>query len=182
MVFGRLKNIFGSSKKDEQDINLNHSVRDLQQGWILDYDLRSWEVTDVAQWNWENAGQDKEFTITDGVDTFYLGLSRVQERPYGLFWEADYLSIPTSFRQRIGTRNQPPEEFAWQGKTYRFRDAGKARVSSLTEDSFTVVNYLYETADRTHALSINNYGAMSYEAYAGKYLERFEIGNILPRG
>ena len=57
--------------KPEYDVT-NITVADLQVGFIFEYDLVTWEVQEVYEYDWGDNFFSFEFKISDGTRTRYL--------------------------------------------------------------------------------------------------------------
>jgi len=159
---------------------IDYEVLDLEIGYILDYDLKSWEVTDKAVYTWENGVTDYEYTIKDGTSTAYLyleastgRLSMYTDGKINEMWPQGKVIM----RQGEDLIN---EEIKFGGNTYYFYAEAAARVKNKSE-SYMLENWLFLDASEKEILSFNLYEDRSMDAFKGIYLNSFEISNILPR-
>ena len=54
----------GNKNKEEKHYDpLNIKVSDLEKGYLLDYDLETWTVTKMSEYDWGNNFFTREFTI-----------------------------------------------------------------------------------------------------------------------
>ncbi len=178
MVFSRIKNMFRANKGGT-DVTINHTVRDLKKGWILDYDLRSWEVKGTAIYKWENGSTDHECTLNDGKTTRYLSFSVGDSLKLSIFDDANLDAINGQLRSRALSGN-PLQEFVYRQRQYRLVDGGRAFVKSDAEE-YEMENWLYADTDHQQLVSVNSYGDHSAEAFTGQYIKEIDVSNILPR-
>ena len=60
-----ISNLF-SKKKEKAYDPLNIKVTDLKKGFVFDYDLKTWEVQEVYQYDWGNNFFSYEYKIDCG--------------------------------------------------------------------------------------------------------------------
>ena len=73
---------FLKKKKEEPTYDItNLSVRDLDEGFIFDYDMKSWVVKEVYEYDWGSNNFSREFMVDSGDEMKYLAM----EEEDGLF-------------------------------------------------------------------------------------------------
>ena len=177
------KRLFGRSKNDSQeDVKVDYEVKDLKKGFILDYDLRSWEVRDTMIYRWDNGVEDLEFTIFDGKEELYLNYVKSNDG-ISMYWAEKLDAVWQDARSKM--RYEPDRmgdsSFVYNGHEFRFAGEGYARVRS-SKETFDMQNWLFECTDGENLVSFNKYEDGSMEVYVGKHLANHEVSNILPRG
>ncbi len=176
------KRLFGLAKnaRPEQEVQIDFAVKDLQIGFILEYQLRNWEVTDRTTYLWDNGVKDLEFTISDGREKQYLNYAATDEG-LSIYWKEPLNEVwpQAAEKMRRGT-GMDTQKIVFNGKTYTYAAEGYAIVQNSVE-KFEMRNWLFESEDQEFLLSFNKYEDNSCEVYAGKYIGRHTITNILPR-
>lgn len=176
------KRLFGIRKasKGGEDVKIDNTMKDIKRGYILDYDLKSWEVEDVAVYTWENGVKDYEYTISDGVKKLYLNYESVDDK-LSIYWEGKINEIWAEGKKlmRLG-RDMVNQEFKYKGDTWYFVGEGAAKVRSSSE-TYYVQNWVFENTAETDLISFNLYDDRSMDAYMGKKLPRHAVTNILAR-
>lgn len=176
------KRLFGMRKanKDTSDTKVDFEVKDLKKGFILDYDLKSWEVKDVSIYKWANGSADNEYTINGGDGDLFLNLTN-SSGELSIYWQGDLMKIWPEFRAKARAgENVSNETFVYKNKKYYLASNGHAAVKSLKE-SFNMENWLFQSEDGSSFISFNKYEDDFVEAYEGKALSKHAVSNILPR-
>lgn len=177
------KNLFGKKKQPAPD-PLNRTVRDLDQGYLFEYDLRSWEVKAVYEYDWGDNDFSKEFQVSDGTETFYLGVEDDDELE--ILWSSkiSLAKIEAKVADHIIKHQSPPDTLVYAGKTYYLDEEapGYFHEKGEPEDQWQeFISWDYYDDSEEYNLCIEQWGERSFEASQGKYLEEFEITDILPR-
>lgn len=176
-----LKRLFGIRKanKSTGDTQVDFEVKDLKKGFILDYDLKSWEVQDVAVYEWDNGVKDYEYTIFDGKEKQFLNYESASGN-ISVYWKSQINEIWGDFRAMIRKGEDITNEtFTVGGSEFYFAGEGAARVKSMTE-TFHMTNWLFQSDDNRY-ISFNKYEDGFLEAYEGIGLSPHAVSNILPR-
>lgn len=176
------KNLFG--KKEEEPKPFSRTVLDLDQGYIFEYDLQTWEVQAVYEYDWGNEEFSKEFKVSDGKDTFFLSVEEDDE--VELVWskKIPLRAIEGNIAQQIESEERPPEHIVYESQTYYLDEesAGYFHEQGSHEDSWAeFMVWDYYTKDENWQISIEQWGERSFEASQGKVLKSHEISEILPR-
>jgi len=61
----RIMNLFKSKKSEVEDTQIDFEIEDLKKGYFLDYDLKTWQITDFSTYSWDNGVTDFESTLFD---------------------------------------------------------------------------------------------------------------------
>ena len=90
------KNLFGGKKEDPKPFS--RTPLDLDQGYIFEYDMQSWEVMAVYEYDWGDEDFSKEFKVSDGQNTYYLSVEEDDE--IEMTWSKKSLYVPLKARSR----------------------------------------------------------------------------------
>ncbi|MEO1099612.1 MAG: hypothetical protein AAFX57_17950, partial [Bacteroidota bacterium] len=63
-------------KEPEYDVT-NLKVSDLDHGFILEYDLKTWEVKEVYEYDWGNNNFSQEYMFHSEVNDFIPGVQHI---------------------------------------------------------------------------------------------------------
>ena len=64
---------FRKKKNSGPDYDPNNiKITDLQAGFLLDYDLKTWKLTEMYEYDWGNSYFTREFLLDAGDDQVYL--------------------------------------------------------------------------------------------------------------
>jgi hypothetical protein len=176
-----IKRLFGSKKTNSSngDVKIDYEVKDIQKGFVLEYDMRSWIVKDVATYEWDNGVKDLEFTIFDGKDKLFLNYESL-DASISMYWSVQINSVWPDGKLKI-RKNQGIQDstFSYKGGIYDFFAEASARVKG-TKESYNMQNWVFASNDQNSFVSFNKYDDSSIDAYAGKKLKEYEISNIFP--
>jgi len=175
----RIMNLFKSKQSEIEDTQIDFEIEDLKKGYFLDYDLKTWQVNDFSTYTWDNGVNDFESTLFDGKDTLYLTYETVNNAS-SIYWEKKIDDIWVAARNKIrANQDMIQETFSFNNKVYHFAAEGSARVKS-TKETYTMVNWLFESEDGKHLVSLNKYEDGSIDAYVGIKITNHQISNITP--
>jgi hypothetical protein len=170
--------------KEEEPNPFNRGPLDLDQGFIFEYDLSSWEVQAVYEYDWGDEDFSKEFKVSDGAKTYYLSVEDDDELE--LIWSTKIgvRAIEEDIAAEIESKDRPPEVIHYLGKSYSLDEesGGFFHEKGSSEEAwaeFMVWDYYDKKEEET--ISIEQWGPRSFEASHGKVLEAHEISDILPR-
>lgn len=177
-----LKNLFG--KKEEEPKPFSRTVLDLDLGFIFEYDLRSWEVQAVYEYDWGDEDFTKEFKVSDGSETYFLAVEEDDEVEMVWSQKIPLAKIEGDMAEEIINKERPPKSIVYESKTYfldeecpgYFHEKGQ---SENQWQEFIAWEYYDETEHFN--LSIEQWGERSFEASLGRVLAAHEISDILPR-
>lgn len=178
MVFGKL---FGK-KEEEKKSSMDLTLWDLEEGYFVDYFLKSWQVTEEYEYDWGNNFFSKEFTLDSGDEILFLHVSdEGSELECSISKEIKIRSIEPDPKEHILEYDEPPKTMKKDGKVY-YRDAEEAaECRKLGEDNWhQVVQWEYEDEDEEEFLSLSRWSESDVEAFHGKYVEPYEFSNIIP--
>lgn len=177
------KRLFNAAKPVENsatDPQVDFAIGDLKKGFILDYDLHSWEVKEVAVYTWDNGVKEFEYHIFDGKQNLFLGYAPTDNK-VNIFWEAAADIVWPGVRQKLREgKDITGDEFDYEGKKYHFSGEGTAMISNSIE-KFEMQNWLFESEDEKNIISFNKYEDQTIGVYVGMWINFHAISNILPR-
>jgi hypothetical protein len=174
MVFGRL---FG--KKEEAPEYSEPTLETMQVGYMVDYNLRTWQVTACAEYDYDGF-ICREWTLRGGEDIYFLEGSEADGRMVWTLTQAvDFFSFAGGLAEAIESAGDPPEMVQWSGDTYHAVEssAGLYRESGKEERPF--VSWSYE-GNGGSLLFISQWGDRDFSAYVGQRVEAYEFSDILP--
>ena len=174
-----LRNLFGGKPEEPAEINVNQTVHDLKRGYILDYDMESWEVVGSYTYRYKTHVA-KEYKIRSGSKTLFLNVSDANSLLLSLSGETNINEVDARLRTSIASE-QPIVRFDWKGETYTLKETSRGQFTdNRLQDWADFVGYEYVDKDNARFVYISKWEDGSIECYTGKYLKEFEISNILP--
>lgn len=176
-IWDRFKGGNGKQKGNPYEpMKLEH----LQVGYMVDYDLRTWEVAAVHQYDWGNNVFTREFELRDSQDTVFL------EKEEGTEWLVSQ-KIPQSQIERnvidhIIEKEDPPKTISFEGEEfYLVEDGAGYFLQNGQEPATGFIYWTFENHNQTKVLTIEQWGDHEFELALGKYVQEYEFSDILPR-
>lgn len=180
---GFFDDLFGKKKKEEEAVDpLNIKLTELKRGYILDYDLSSWEVKEVYNYDWGDHFFTREYKIFNGKDSRYLHVEEDDELELTLSEKVKPASIDPEIPEYVEKHGHPPKKIIFKGIEYRFDSESPGYFNEEGKDEQWVehISWSYYDADEVHTLNIEQWGEREFEASVGKVIKAFEISNITP--
>lgn len=177
-MFDWFFNLFKTKKEEEQPIKVDYTVHDLQRGYLLDYDLESWEV--LAAYTYRYKGySSKEYKIRSSSETRFLNVSDSNSLLLGMSKEANINNVDSNLRSSVAT-GQPLTRLTWNGDVYNLKESAKGQFADdATQDWAGFSSWEYVNAASTKFVYVSKWEDNSIECYVGEYLKEYEISNIL---
>ena len=151
----------------------------LRVGYLVDYDLKTWKVTDHNRYRFNDGRRAEEWELTEGREKIYLEWATGD----GEFWS---LSRPLPIgalgtaRSHLLEHEDPPEQIQHDGKTYFLDGSVGGEMTSHAGTSHELITW--EMVDETEEffLSIQQWGDTEITAAIGHSVEDYQFSNILP--
>ena len=175
-LFDKLKR-----KKEEPDIDITLSK--LKVGYFLDYDLKTWEVTEYNKYDWGDDVYSYEWELTASDEVLYLEREDDEDEvEWTMVKKIPIRSIDSGLSEYIQEHEDPPKELKYEGETYYLDDNGGGyfcKGGGKEGAEFLFWDFVDKSEDLI--LSIEQWSEERFEASVGKYVEEYEFTNILPR-
>jgi len=177
-MFDWFFNLFKTKKEEEEPIKVDYNVHDLDKGYLLDYNLESWEV--LAAYTYRYKGySSKEYKIRSSSETRFLNVSDSNSLLLGLSKEANINNVDSGLRSSVAM-GQPLTRLTWDGDTYNLKESAKGQFADdATQDWASFSSWEYVNAANTKFVYVSKWEDNSIECYVGEYLKEHEISNIL---
>jgi len=162
---------------------LNLSIAHLEKGYLVDYDLRTWTVTGVYEYDWGDNYFSKEYQLQADSLTMYLSVDEDDELELALMRKIEIRTIDSKLPEHIIKNDIPPEVLTYSGKTfYMKRDtAGHFRnVDSGKKSWSPFVLWEYHDESGEFILNVEQWGEKEFEAAYGMYAKQTDFTEILP--
>ncbi|MBI1182920.1 DUF4178 domain-containing protein [bacterium] len=157
-------------------------VTDLALGFLFDYDLQTWEVTEEYEYDWGNSFYTKEYKIDSGNETAFLSVEVDDEVEISIWRKVNVLGIDRNLPSFIMQHDEPPREVSLGGVTYARQEEALGYWRNTRSSNWQkFINWDYKDHSGQKLLSIERWDEEEFEAATGKVLREFEISNILPR-
>ena len=164
---------------DVTDLQLS----DLQIGFVFDYDLTNWIVEEVGEYDWGNNHFSHEFKMTNGSETRFLEVEDDDESSLILTKKVKIRAIAEDLPEQIVKQERPPAKLQYEGKIYYMESEAPGYYHIEGDESWDeLLSWTYEDQTGESVLCIERWGDWEFEASVGRYIEAYEITNILPSG
>ena len=178
MVFDWFKNKKEDFKAtfDPADLRLIHMVK----GAFVDYDLQTWEVKEVYQYDWGNDKASLEFQLDSGTDILYLLIKKDDELKYSLSKIINIRDIPEKITIYYLEYQVPPMELSYEGVTYFRKEENTGLYRKFpNENNVKIVSWTYYNQKEDKILMIDQWTEKEFEVSAGIVVQEYEFSNII---
>jgi hypothetical protein len=155
----------------------------LRVGYLLDYDLRTWQVSAHHRYDFGEGSGAEEWELVSGDDRVYLGLERDDGEEWGLYRKIPIGAVDGDVRRHIREHDDAPDRVTCRGATYYLDESGGGYLTPAgggDRQGFLYWDYL--DRDEAHYLTIEQWGETEFEAALGEPVEEYQFSNILPGG
>lgn len=177
---GLLDFLFGSSADNAAEEPIDDpSLDQLREGYMLDYEMRTWEVTKHAKYDYDGWPAD-EWTLETGDDLLFLEYEYDDGDVFLLYERVDLNDVTADGEPlRAVVRDQePPGTLTYEDTEYVLTEEGTG--TRTVDDRTNDLRYWdYESDDGF--LGLERYGETDWSVYVGREVEPYEFDNILPR-
>jgi hypothetical protein len=158
------------------------SLSTLRVGYLVDYDLRTWEVAAHNRYDFGDGYGTEEWELRSSSETLFLEREEDDEVEWSVSRKIPIGAIDGDVRKHILEHDDPPSRIVFDGVLYHLDGSGAGRLQrggAGEPEGFIYWDFI--DRDDTRLVSIEQWGEMEFEAAAGQYVEEYEFSNILPR-
>ena len=178
-----LRDLFGKKGKDkdrdaEPDPIADLVLGKLKVGYLVDYDLKTWEVTGYCRYEFDG-NIVKEWEITaGGREKRYLELA---DGRWSLAKKIVIGAIDGDIRRDILRDEEPPSQIAHKGKQYYLDNSSAGYMFPDGEGAGNeVIRWEFLDEDEESFLGIEQWSESELGAATGSFVEDYEFTSILP--
>ena len=179
---GLRERLFGRQREADEgpDPLADLILSKLKVGYLVDYDLRTWQVTGCSRYQFSGRDRIDEWELTAGDDQRYLELA---DEAWSLSTSINIGDIDGNVRQHILDHEDPPERIVLRGTAYRL-DAAYAGHMHPGGDGAAreVVRWEFLDEAETGFVGIEQWSETEFTAAAGSVVEDYQFTHILPGG
>ncbi len=177
---------FDLFKKKKKDDTVYDGIHDLtldqiKVGFFLDYDLKTWEVTSYATYDWGHGDFSYEWQIKSAREILYLERETGDEDEWSVSKKVPMGKLGAGIRREIQNQGDPPEEIQFEGRAYYLDESSRGRYRKNGKGSgheFYVWDYEDDSGD--YFLGIEQWDENDFEASAGFSADEYQFTNIIP--
>ena len=169
---------FKKKKEPIYDIS-DIKIKDIDRGFVFDYNFKSWIVKAVGEYDWGNNNFSREYKIDSGDEIAYLELEDSDilfTKPFNIH------KLEEDFTEEIMNKDKAPSKIHYNNQIYYLESesAGYYRdCSKSTEDWEELISWDYYTEDKK-VINISQWDERTFECFTGITLKNHQISNILP--
>ncbi|TLX76117.1 DUF4178 domain-containing protein [Labilibacter sediminis] len=169
------------SKEPHYD-STNIQVKDLDVGFVFEYDLSTWEVQAIYEYDWGDNYFTREFKVSNGTLVRYLSIEEDDELEITLTQKVKIRAIDENLTETLHLRQEPPKKITYQDVVYYLESEAPGYFHDIAKgDSWEEFRcWNFEDNNGDHVLCIEQWGEKEFEASVGISVKEFEISNILP--
>ena len=178
-LFMGLRDLFGRKEKDtELDPIADLVLGKLKVGYLVDYDLKTWEVTGYCRYTFDgNTVEEWEITA-GGREKRYLELA---DEHWSLAQKVVIGAIEGDIRRHILREEDPPSRIVYKGKHYYLDNSCAGYMFPNGEgDGEEVIRWEFLDEDEKSFLGIERWSETELGSAAGFFVQDYEFTNILP--
>ncbi len=178
--------IFDMFKKKEEEREYdptNVRVVHLRENFMLDYDMKTWQVKEMYEYDWGDNCFSWEYKLDSGTDTVYLSVEDDDELELVLSKKIKIGLIDEDVEEAILDTGKPPKRITYKGITFVRGSESPGFFRNAKDnwnDAVEFVSWDYYDESEKYNLTIERWGEEEFEASFGHYVEEYEFSNILP--
>lgn len=174
---------FIKKKKEEPHYDSTDiRVQDLDLGFVFDYDLETWEVKEMYEYDWGDEYFTYEYKIFNGKDTLFLGLEDDDELELAICKKIKLRKLGESVVDDF-FKGKAPKKINYEGKDYFLEEESPGYFHDVknSEDAWEeFISWDYEDDEGENFITVEQWEEKEFEASTGKYINEYEISNLLP--
>lgn len=173
---------FFRSKNERSYDPMNITAMDLDEGFVFDYDLKSWTVNNRAVYDWGNNCFSYEFRISDGDKTFFLNVEQENGINLEIYSPLSVAEIEENVPEYINTHEKAPFKITYRGHEYRLIEESPGYYQENKNAEWEeLISWRYESRESKYLIEISQWDELDFEASIGFEIKESKISNILPR-
>ncbi len=161
----------------------NMKISDIREGFVVDYDMKSWVVKEEYEYDWGNNLFSYEYKLDCGNDSVYLTIEEDDELGLYLMRKIKVRALDENLPEYIEKNQSPPSKIVYGGKTFLKDNERPGYFSNLTkkEDATEFISWdYYCETDEKEIISIEQWGEREFEAAHGHKVQEHSFSSILP--
>jgi len=172
---------FRKKRKNELDPIDDLVLSKLRVGYVLDYDMTSWQVTKHFKYITNEGDESEEWELKSGRDTVYLSREEDDEVEWLISRKIPIGAIEGEVKQTIIGSDEPPDRVQYEGRAFYLDETGAGCM--YVQPNGQAQEYIYwdfidESDERL--LTIEQWGETEFEASIGEYVGEHQFDHILP--
>ncbi|CAN2042601.1 DUF4178 domain-containing protein [Candidatus Magnetomoraceae bacterium gMMP-15] len=177
-----IMDFFKKKTSNELDPLTGLNLANLKAGYLVDYDLKTWEVKAYNTYDWGEGDISYEWQLVSSDDTIYLERESDDVDFWSISRKISFSSLGPGIKEHIMEHDDPPEQIVFDGKKYYLEEmSGGHFHKNGTGEGEPVIIWNYEDDSGKYFLGIEQWGEEDFEASFGQAVEEYQFTDILPR-
>jgi len=175
--------LFDRFKKKEETYDVtNLTVKDLDKNFIFDYNLTTWQVEEVYEYDWGDNVFTKEYKISNGEQSYFLNVDDDDELEIVLSTKINIRKIGDDIVDYIQSFEKPQKELSFEGETFFLDEESPGYIRHMDEPDnwIELISWDYYNDAETKTICIEQFDDNKFDSSVGKIIKEFEISNIMP--
>jgi hypothetical protein len=174
--------IFKKSKKKGPELLSDLTLSDLEVGYLVDYDMKTWEVSAHNYYEWGEGDISHEWQLKSADEVVYLEKESDDEDEWSLNRKIPFNRLGSEIREKIIESGDPPDEIVFEDISYFLEEmsGGQFHANSHSPGK-ELLRWSYEDDEGRRYLGIEQWGEEDFDASVGEPVEEYQFTNILPR-
>jgi hypothetical protein len=175
-------NPFKKKKEPEFDPLRDLSLSKLKAGYLVDYDLKTWEVTAHHKYDWGDGFYTDEWELKSSTETLYLEREDDDEIEWALSKKTQLGKSGSEIREHLLENESPPNEILYQDKGFFLAsEAAGLFLKDGKEPGIELLSWDYIDETEEEVITVEQWGEQEFEYSIGRYVEEYQFTNILPK-
>ncbi|MBU2548485.1 MAG: DUF4178 domain-containing protein [Proteobacteria bacterium] len=178
-----IKDWFKKDKDPGPDPISGMTIEAMKPGWLVDYDMKTWEVAAAHFYEWGDDDISREWQLRSGDELVYLEREDDDEVEWSLNRKIAFGRLGSGIKEHVLEHGDPPDEIVVDGTTYYLEEmAGGHYFKDGEGPGQALLRWGYEDDDGKRYLGIEQWGEEDFDATLGVPVEEYQFTNILPKG
>lgn len=175
------KDFFKKEKEAAVESVTHLSLAGLKTGYMVDYDMKSWEVAASHTYDWGEGDATFEWQLKSHDDTIYLERSPGDEDNWSISRKIPIGRVGAGIREHIKTHGDGPDQIEFEGTTYYLEEFGGGHFKEGGQGpGKEVLKWDYTDDSGKKYLTIEQWSENDFEAAVGMPVEEYQFTDILP--
>lgn len=178
MVF---KKLFGREEEEPAYDPTNLQLQDLDVGFMVDYDLSTWEVMARYEYDWGDNYFTDELKIQASGKALYLHLEEDDELEVSISHKIKLSQVSQNIPDHFQDTDDAPRSLTYEGTTYTLEEEAQGLFRNVRREHWDeFISWEYTHPDGEQFLTLERWGEEEFELSHGHYVEPYQFSNILP--
>ncbi|PID78132.1 MAG: hypothetical protein CSA18_04515 [Deltaproteobacteria bacterium] len=165
-------------KKKESRISIG--LTDLMPGDMVDFDMKTWEVTARHKYDWEG-DITLEWQIKSSDDMLFIALEDSESSEFSMSRKISNSEIDNSVFKYISENDDAPQTIRYNNDEFSLDEISSGYFYENSEgEGAPLISYDYTSSSGENFLSIEQWGEKSFEVFISNEVFEYQFTNFLP--